>query len=72
MTTDPSTAQRQDERDLWAAFGDAAAYRTPRGAGIALGIPNKRVEYLCHKWTKAGIYNWGVSIDMGWKEASDD
>lgn len=68
MTTDRlSDSARQDERELWAAFGPAPLPRTPRQAGIELGIPSKRVAYLCGKWAKAGIYDYGVTIDMGWK-----
>lgn len=62
------TEQRQDERELWNAFGDGAQYQWPREAGFALGIPSKRVAYLCLKWAKQRRYDYGVSVDIGWKE----
>ena len=62
------TDQRQDEIELWSAFGDGTTHSTPRGAGIALGIPSKRVNYLCEKWARQRRYDYGVCVDLGWKE----
>ena len=62
------TEKRQDEIQLWDAFGDGAAHQWPRDAGIALGIHRKRVDYLCLKWLKQRRYNYGVTVDLGWKE----
>lgn len=59
---------KDDEAQLWQAFGSHAKYTTPREAGKSLGIPTKRVEYLCRKWARNKIYNYGTTIDMGWKE----
>jgi len=68
MTTDrPSRDARQDEHDLWDHFGELTAYDTPREAGDALGMSHKRIDYLCEKWSKAGIYDYGVCVDLGWK-----
>jgi hypothetical protein len=39
-----------------------------RELGQQLGIAPKRVCYLCEKWTLQGIYNYGVSCDLGWLE----
>jgi hypothetical protein len=54
---------KPDERDLLLAVfrGDFARY-----AGVALGIPAKRVEYLCQKWTDRGWYDYGIAVDTGW------
>jgi hypothetical protein len=62
-TSPLSEGARQDERDLW---DRVIAGQWPREAGIALGIPRKRVEYLCEKWTSKRIYDYGVSCDLGW------
>jgi hypothetical protein len=57
---------KDDETLLWESFPDSIA-QTPRDAGKILGIPAKRVCYLCSKWEKKGLYEYGVSIDLGWK-----
>ena len=62
-----SIPKRSDEVALWAAFGEEAQHRTPREAGQALDIPAGRVEYLCEKWTRQGVYDYGVACDLGWK-----
>lgn len=62
------TEQRQDESELWNAFGDGAPYLWPREAGFALGIHPKRVDYLCLKWAKQRRYDYGVSVNLGWKK----
>jgi hypothetical protein len=54
---------KADEQDLWRA---TLAGVTPRTAGWWFDIPRRRVEYLCGKWGRRGIYEWGVSIDLGW------
>ena len=56
---------RADERALWDAL---LAGEWPRDAGRRLGIPHNRVRYLCEKWGRRGIYNWGVVYDLGWPE----
>lgn len=62
------TEKRQDEIELWNAFGDGAPHEWPRDAGNALGIHPKRVDYLCWKWSRQGCYDYGVCRDLGWKE----
>lgn len=37
----------------------------PRAAGERLGIPSKRVVYLCIKWSGQGWYDYGVAPDCG-------
>jgi hypothetical protein len=59
----PKRGAKPDELALWARV---AAGERPRDAGRDLGIPSGRVEYLCEKWASAGIYEYGVSADMGW------
>jgi hypothetical protein len=59
---------KPDEKTLWDSFGDGTSYRTPREAAIALGMNHKRWLYLCEKWSDKGIYDYGVSADLGWKE----
>jgi hypothetical protein len=54
-----------DEKELWEAF--PITHKTPRDAGLALGIHPKRVCYLCSKWAKKGNYEYGVTVDLGWK-----
>jgi hypothetical protein len=58
---------RQDERRLWQAFGDNAEFRWPRDAGDALGMSPLRVDSLCMKWSREGIYEYGTCSDLGWK-----
>ncbi len=67
-----SIKARPDEQLLWDAFGPDSEHETPRAAGRALGIPPRRVEYLCLKWTRQRRYNYGVSADLGWKEGRND
>ena len=55
--------RRPDEDKLWAAV---LAGERPRDAGRRLGMPPRRVIYLCEKWTTQGRYDYGVSADMGW------
>ena len=54
---------RNDEKALWEAV---LAGEKPRDAGPRLGIPYKRVLYLCEKWSKQRKYEYGVSADLGW------
>lgn len=56
---------KDDERALWAAL---LAGEQPRTAGHRLGIHPNRVRYLCEKWARRGIYDYGVSHDLGWVE----
>lgn len=53
-----------DEKKLWDALDNFA---TPRDAIAALEIPPKRGWYLLEKWAKNGLYQYGASIDLGWK-----
>lgn len=54
--------RRPDEIALWHAVCDG---ETPRVAGHRLGMNHKRVWYLCEKWARRGIYDYGVSVDLG-------
>ena len=40
---------------------------TPRKIGEDLGIHPKRVARLCEKWERQGLYDWGVTVDLGWR-----
>lgn len=62
--------KRPDEIALWNAFGPGTAHEWPRHAGRALGIPPRRVEYLCEKWSRQRVYDYGTCCDLGWKEAA--
>jgi len=57
---------KNDETMLWEAFPDKIA-KHPRDAARVLGLAPKRVCYLCKKWAKQGVYEYGTSIDLGWK-----
>lgn len=59
----PSSGAKPDELALWAAMEQG---EWPRDAGPRLGIPPNRVEYLCLKWVRQGIYDYGVVHDLGW------
>lgn len=59
----PKQGARPDELALWHAL---LAGEKPRYAGRRLGIPRRRVAYLCGKWARHGDYDWGVVIDLGW------
>lgn len=59
----PAVPVKPDERALYARV---RAGEKPRYAGEALGMPPKRVEYLCDKWGRKGWYDSGVSEDLGW------
>ena len=54
---------KPDELALWEAL---LAGESPRDAGERLGVPPKRVLYLCHKWADQGDYDYGVAADLGW------
>lgn len=58
-----STGRRPDEVALWWMICEDKI--TPREAGIRLGMNHKRVWYLCEKWARRGIYDYGVSCDLG-------
>lgn len=60
--------RKPDETNLWNAL---LAGEWPRDAGRRLGIHDKRVTYLCLKWTKQGTYDYGVCADLGWPTAGD-
>lgn len=63
-----SIPPRADEAALWAAFGtDGEPHQWPRDAAAALGIPTGRAEYLCEKWARKGVYEYGVAAQLGWK-----
>ena len=57
--------KRPDEIALWDSF--PVPFEFPRDAAAALGMPPRRLYYLCVKWSNQGIYDYGVSADMGWK-----
>lgn len=57
---------KPDELNLWCAV---LAGEKPRYAGQRLGIHYKRVCYLCYKWSAKGLYDYGVSCDLGWTTA---
>lgn len=52
-----------DEQALWARL---LTGEKPRYAGSALGIPPRRIRYLCEKWARRGLYDWRVVVDLGW------
>lgn len=58
-----SQPKQPDEIDLWMAVSTGAR---PRDAAICLDISRNRTRYLCEKWGRQGIYDWGVCVDIGW------
>ena len=60
--------RRPDEVALWNRVVNG---ESPRAAGAVLGIPRNRVAYLCRKWERQDIYDWGFALDMGWAELGD-
>lgn len=53
----------KDEADAIQAM---LAGGNPRDIAKDLGIPLKRMAYLCAKWSRQGWYEWGVNILRGW------
>lgn len=64
-----SVPKRDDEKALWAAL---EAGETVRAAAARLGIQTGRVEYLCTKWSRKGVYEWGTVCDLGWIVRPED
>lgn len=60
---------RPDEQALWALV---AGGESPRDAGKHLGIHPRRVVHLCEKWARQGIYDYGVSADLGWATTTSE
>lgn len=58
-----SAGARRDERALWTLV--VVSGLTPRAAGDLLDMHTKRVAYLCQKWARVGIYDYGVTVDLG-------
>lgn len=58
---------RPDEDALWLMFGPGRKYQWPRDAAVALGMPTNRMVYLLNKWADQGRYEWGTTMDLGWK-----
>jgi hypothetical protein len=59
----PAPGAHPDEHQLWIMTKNG---ERPRDAGRALGIHPARVIYICEKWTRHGIYEYGVCADLGW------
>ena len=57
---------KQDEKNLFRFVHLSGC--TPRRVAQVLGIHPKRCRYICGKWADKGIYDYGVSVDMGWLE----
>ena len=54
---------RADEKSLLEAV---AGGTSPRDLWESMGMPYKRMLYLCEKWARKGWYDYGVSADLGW------
>ena len=54
---------KPDARVLFAAVGSGA---TPRDAAKRIDMNHKRMGRLCEKWAARGLYDYGVSLDLGW------
>lgn len=42
--------------------------KSPRELINELPINHKRAWYILRKWSGKGIYNYGVTLDLGWIE----
>ena len=59
---------KEDEAQLWLSFGNGRAYEHPREAAVAMDMPFNRLAYLTEsKWSREGVYEYGVVCDLGWK-----
>lgn len=54
-----------DEAVLWEAL--TKTQRSPRDLGRELQMHPKRVVRTCEKWAGQGVYDYGVSPDLGWQ-----
>lgn len=64
-----SHAAKQDESMLWAMLVLAGV--PPRAGAAVIGVPRNRLVAICYKWSDAGIYDYGVTCDLGWVDAPD-
>lgn len=58
---------RHDEIELWDTFvylGGQSMYE----AAAAVGVSQRRMEYLVNKWTDLDLVNYGVSAGTCWRE----
>jgi len=58
---------KDDEKALLATFSKAHEQGVMmRQLGQAIGMPEKRMQFICYKWGDKDIYDWGVCWDLGW------
>lgn len=59
-------AIKPDERAFWLRI--VSEGKTPRQIIAEPGFPiaEKRALYLLQKWADAGLYEYGVCVDLGW------
>jgi len=67
---------KPDDRALLLAVYDRQPGEFVRDIATRSGIHPKRVAAILDKWTRAGWYDYGVSLDLGWltpagKEAAE-
>lgn len=73
-----STPIRPDEAELWQLVLRHCTVQPGPHTGVSprdllvdemIDIAPKRAWYLYEKWSDQGLYEWGVTIDLGWVEA---
>ncbi len=55
---------KRDEQKLFKLVEHTGKW--PRAIAKAIGMHPKRCRYICDKWADKGIYEYGVSVEMGW------
>ncbi len=68
--TAPNPGAKPDEHALWWTVIHTGL--APRYAGAQLGMDRNRIDYLCAKWASSGIYDYGVTVDLGWPDPQPD
>ncbi len=56
------------QEETGGAFAQKLPRKTPRDIINEPGfpIPHKRAWYLLEKWSGQGLYDYGVTVDLGW------
>lgn len=65
--------RKPDEIALYAALRAVApepwvspGRRVVEALAAEIGIPDKRIDYLCEKWARQGFTDYGINAVNGW------